>query len=156
MRFLADGMLGRLARWLRVLGHDVLYAPDLDDRALARLARLEGRLLLTRDVALARQRGVPALLITSDRLDDQLLQVARQLRLSLETPGLTRCLACNTPLVAASRDQAAGRVPPYILATQPRLSRCPACQRFYWPGTHWARMQEHLARLRGQLETTCG
>jgi len=156
MRFLADGMRARLPRGRRARGPDAPAAPDRAARALAGRARLGGRRLLPRDVALARQRGVPALLITSDRLDDQLLQVARQLRLSLETPGLTRCLACNTPLVAASRDQAAGRVPPYVLATQPRLSQCPACQRFYWPGTHWARMQEHLARLRGQLETTCG
>ena len=69
MKFIVDGMLGRLAKWLRILGYDTAYFPHLDDNQLVRLARAEGRLLLTRDRGLARRRGLQYLLIESDHLE---------------------------------------------------------------------------------------
>ena len=76
MKFVVDHMLGRLAKWLRILGYDTVYSPSLDDPDLVRISQAEGRLLLTRDTGIARRKGIECLLIDSDRLEEQLAQVA--------------------------------------------------------------------------------
>ena len=139
MKFLADTMLGRLAKWLRLSGYDTVYRSDLDDGALAQLARSENRVLLTRDVELTRRRGVRSVLIESDQTAEQLTQVLRELRLRTRT-AFTRCAECNVRLRKLSRARAKDRVPPYVHRTQTRFRECPRCQRVYWRGTHWARM----------------
>lgn len=144
--FAVDRMLGRLARWLRILGHDVCYGPQLSGRALAARARREGRLLLTRDTRLLRAPELPAhVFITSDHFREQLREVARVVPLGGEF--LRRCLECNRPLESVARDDVADRVPPYVLATQASFQRCPRCRRLYWPATHRARMRGELAAL---------
>jgi uncharacterized protein with PIN domain len=147
MRFIVDGMLGRLAKWLRVLGYDTTYFPHLDDDRLVRLARAEGRLLLTRDRDLARRRGLQCLLIESDHLEEQLGQVLAEPALTEEHP-FSRCPVCNTPLQKVKKPELEGRVPPHIFRTHKDFSLCPNCDKIYWPGTHWARMQEKLAGFR--------
>jgi hypothetical protein len=148
-RFLCDAMLGRLARWLRVLGYDAGYA-DLPDDALVELARAEGRVLLTRDTRLVRRPDVgPHAFIRHDRVQDQLRQVAAAFDLQPGRAG-TRCLRCNVALEALPRDAAAGRVPPYVWRTQQQFARCPACGRIYWRGTHWDHMTHELSGLRAK------
>ena len=147
MKFIVDGMLGRLAKWLRILGYDTTYSPHLDDDQLVRLARAEGRLLLTRDRALARRRGLQCLLIESDHLEEQLGQTLAELALT-EEYSFSRCPVCNTPLQKAEKTDLEGRVPPHIFRTHKDFSLCPKCDKIYWPGTHWARMQEKLAAFR--------
>ncbi len=148
-RFLCDAMLGRLARWLRILGYDAAYA-DLPDDALVALAQAEGRVLLTRDTRLVRRPDVgPHAFIQHDRVQDQLRQVTAAFDLRPGRAG-TRCLRCNVALEALPRDAAAGRVPPYVWHTQQQFVRCPACARIYWPGTHWDHMTRELSGLRAK------
>lgn len=149
MRFLADAMVGRLAKWLRVLGYDTLYHRDGDDEVLLATAAAEGRVLLTRDTRLPRA-SLPAgsLLIRSDRVEDQIREVLQAYDLRPAAPG-TRCLRCNTPLAPLPREAAAGRVPDFVLTRHAAFRTCPACRRVYWPGTHRTRMAEVLARLCG-------
>lgn len=146
MKFLADGMLGRLAKWLRILGYDTAYDASADDHALVRQARAEGRILLTRDNALARRRGVEALLIHSQDVEAQVRQVLEDLNLS---PGnaFSLCPVCNIPLEHLDPPAARDRVPPYVYATQDHFQCCPQCGRVYWRGTHWANMQAQLNNL---------
>src|SRR5512135_199764 len=92
-RFIADVMLGRLARWLRVLGYDTLYSSTMDDPELARIARLQDRILLTSDVELARRRGLRVILLTDDQVETQLRTVARELQLSANE-AFSRCIDC--------------------------------------------------------------
>lgn len=144
-------MLGRLARWLRRLGIDVLWDPAWDDAELERLAAREGRVLLTRDRRLAGRRiAREILLIDSERLDAQLRQVFAHLGLDpSRRPGPRRCARCNdVPVPAAARDLV-GRVPPYILRTARRFSVCPGCGRVYWRGGQEDRARAVLARLFG-------
>jgi uncharacterized protein with PIN domain len=144
--FAVDKMLGRLARWLRILGHDVCWGPELRGRALAARARREHRLLLTRDTRLVRERNLPPhLFVTSDHFREQLRQVAAVVPLG--GGFLHRCVACNMAVVPTSRDAAAPRVPPYVLATQERFHECPRCRRIYWSATHRDRILEELARI---------
>jgi len=147
MKLLADGMLGRLAKWLRILGYDTAYSPKLDDDELVRLARAEGRVLLTRDEELARRRGVHCFLVKGDELEGQIAQVIAGLGLQAEQP-FSRCPVCNAPLQEVEKSQVAGRVPPHVFRTQERFSLCPKCGRIYWRGTHWAKMCQKIAQLR--------
>jgi uncharacterized protein with PIN domain len=147
MKFIVDGMLGRLAKWLRILGYDTAFSPNLDDDQLVRLARAEGRLLLTRDRSLARRRGLQCLLIESHHLEEQLDQILAELALTGEHP-FSRCPVCNTPLQKVEKPELEGRVPPHIFRTHKDFSLCPNCDKIYWPGTHWARMREKLAGFR--------
>ena len=147
VRFAVDVMLGRLARWLRILGHDVVYQPQLRGRALARAARREGRWLLTRDTRLLRERDLPPhLLVASDRFREQLRQVAAAVPLGGARP-LSRCLDCNRPLEPVSREAVRERVPPHVWATQEAFLRCPRCGKCYWEATHRRRMLAELAAL---------
>ncbi len=144
--FAVDKMLGRLARWLRILGHDVAYGPHLSGRTLVDRARRERRLLLTRDTRLLRDRHLPPhLFVTSDHFREQLRQVAAAAPLGAGF--LRRCLDCNRPLAAVARDAVAGAVPPYVLATQEHFQRCPRCGRISWPATHRAHMLDELTAL---------
>ncbi|MCL6429745.1 MAG: Mut7-C RNAse domain-containing protein [Anaerolineae bacterium] len=138
-RFVADAMLGRLARWLRILGYDTLYDPRGHDDELVRMARAEGRILLTRDTGLVCRRGVRSLLVSHDHVEAQLRQVSAEL--GLRAPNrFSRCPVCNERLEAVPKSWAWGYVPPYTFCTQQEFRLCPACNRFYWRGTHWERM----------------
>jgi len=149
MKLLADAMLGRLSRWLRIVGYDTAYLADTDDFAVLRLARAEERLILTRDHDLAERRGVRTVLIHSEFLEDQLREVWAAVGPPAE-PSLSRCPACNRTLVEASPEVVAARVPPYIRRTQNEFSLCETCGRVYWRGTHWQRMQELIEGLRDE------
>lgn len=142
-------MLGTLAKWLRILGYDTLFDPDIDDHQLVRLARAEDRLILTRDRELARRRGVRVLFVTDERLDEQIQQVLADLDLEPDR-SFSRCPVCNEPLVAIDRETARSRVPAYVARTQQTFKSCPICQRVYWRGTHWQRINEQLIRLQSK------
>jgi hypothetical protein len=143
VRLLTDGMLGRLTRWLRLLGYDTIYAPDTDDAELLRRARAEDRVLLTADHALAARPGARTLLIQAQDLPGQLRQVRAELG---PPPGaeFSRCLVCNGQLAQIDKAALAGKLPPYVLARHDVFFRCPDCERIYWPGTHVERMRAML------------
>ncbi len=143
MKFLADTMLGRLATWLRLLGYDTAYVPSADDAQLVRLARAEERILLTRDVELTRRRGVQCVWIESEQVTEQVEQVLRVFNL-LPREAFSRCAVCNCVLEEVSKESVRDAVPPYVFHTQERFRRCPRCERVYWRGTHWARMNARL------------
>ena len=147
MKLLLDGMLGRLAKWLRLLGYDTAYFPDLDDNELVRLARAQGRILLTRDGELTRRRGLNSLFVESEELEEQIQQVISELNLETERP-FSRCPVCNTPLQEVEKPSVKGRVPPYVFRTKEHFSLCPECDRIYWRGTHWDNMRQEMARIR--------
>lgn len=146
LRLLADGMLGRLAKWLRLLGYDTAYDNHADDWELAHRARAEGRVLLTRDRELARRRGLHTLLIQSEVLEEQVQEVQNALG-PPPHPALSRCAVCNTALEPVTPAEVADLVPPYVLRTQTEFHRCPGCGRIYWPGTHLDKMYEQLGHL---------
>jgi len=140
IQLLADGMLGRLAKWLRLLGYDTAYDNSATDPELARRARAEGRVLLTRDRGLAARRGLRTLLIHSEILEEQIQEVQDALG-PPPHPYLSRCAVCNAVLEPISPAEVADRVPPYVLRTQTEFRRCPDCGRIYWPGSHFEKMR---------------
>jgi uncharacterized protein with PIN domain len=149
-RFVADSMLGKLARWLRALGYDTLYFKVAEDRHLLQLARGERRTLLTRDVRLARLAGAQGLLVRATTVEPQLREVLERLALAPDGEGfLSRCLECNTRLEARAGDAVRGLVPEYVFATQARFVACPGCARVYWQGSHADRILARLERVLG-------
>lgn len=145
--FAADFMLGRLAKWLRIIGQDVIYGPHLTGYGLIRAARRENRLILTRDRCLKKKQPPPLLFIDSDYYRDQLRQVVRACGLELRKNLFTRCIECNTVLQSRSKETVEPLVPPYVYSTQEQFSWCPTCRRVYWPATHHQRMLDELEKL---------
>lgn len=158
-RFLADAMLGRLAKWLRILGYDAEYFRGEDDELL-RLARREGRVLLTRDTRLLRRRvpgmcpplagadRLPAhLFIQSDHVMEQLRQVVTALRLDPTAPPARRCVCCNALLEPRLKSEVFGLVPEFVWSRHETFWVCPGCQRIYWAGSHQRRMKEAIKAL---------
>jgi uncharacterized protein with PIN domain len=143
-RFIADVMLGRLARSLRMLGVDVLYSNVAEDGEIVRIAERDQRAILTRDVGLCRRRKtVPCLLIDSDDHQEQLDQVVGMFDLSdFET--FSRCLECNTPLENLDREVARSRVPNFVYETHDKFGICRTCNRVYWPGSHLRDMSKRV------------
>jgi uncharacterized protein with PIN domain len=146
-KFAADRMLGRLVKWLRILGLDVIYGQHLTGYGLIRAARAENRLILTRDRRLKQKQPPPFLLIESDHYRDQLRQVIRECGLTPRERLFTRCLECNALLQARPKDSVEKLVPPYVFSTQEKFSWCPGCQRVYWPATHYQKMREELDKM---------
>ena len=147
MTFVVDGMLGKLAKWLKILGFDAFFLPDDDDRILA-TARHEGRTILSGDREFIRRAGRhPALLIESTIWPDQVRQVLTRFDLYGDARPFTRCLECNVPLEPLSRAAAVQIVPPHVLEKSAAFSLCPGCGRVYWAGTHQAEMERTIRDL---------
>jgi len=150
MRFIVDEMLGKLGRWLRILGFDTEYCSPISDDELLRRSLAEDRVVLTRDRALMQRRAVRrGVLIQSEHLTEQLEEVFSGLRLTYDESALfSRCLLCNSLLETVSVNEVKGRVPAYVYETRCAFRRCPRCDRTYWQGTHWQHVCAALARHR--------
>lgn len=146
---LADRMLGKLARTLRMIGHDVEYVRDGLPAEISRRAREEGRVLLTRDTRLAAQHDPSAvILIRSNYPFHQAREVMKRLRLETDS-SFERCVEDNGLLSRVGKEDVAGDVPPYTLETQDQFFRCARCRRVYWAGTHMEGMRGVISALQG-------
>ena len=149
MTFVADCMLGRLAKWLKILGFDVIYFSKAEDRDLADIARREGRVLLTRDTGLIERtaKRPNRLFVRSDDWEDQVVQVLDDLGLWDEVRPNTRCLECNLLLKPLSKERARNLVTPYVQEHASSFAICPDCGRVFWQGTHYGDMERKIAAL---------
>ena len=147
--FIADAMLGKLARWLRVLGCDVEYFPLIGDEELVARATRTGRLILTRDTLLVRRRGARDnhFFVAGDHFRDQLRQVVERFAIDPAGRFLTRCLECNALLAEIGKNNVRDRVPPYVYETREQFRACPSCGRLYWQGTHREKMAGEVAEI---------
>jgi uncharacterized protein with PIN domain len=143
-RFVADHMLGSLARWLRIMGYDTVYDKSLDDPGIANLARAESRFILTRDRELAKEPG--ALMIEADDLDLQLKAIAEKYGLKFHD-NLFRCSACNGELADLDKAQAKESVPEGAFENNEKFWKCSKCGKVYWKGTHWHGIMDRFRRL---------
>jgi len=142
-----DAMLGRLARWLRVLGYDTWFQGDIDDDDLIRIAREAKGIIITRDTRLLERTGIgPACFVSHDRVEDQIIEIAEILGIEANPERLfTRCLRCNGSIESVEREEVNGEVPDYVRRTHHSFSQCSSCGRIYWGGSHRTRM---IAKLR--------
>jgi uncharacterized protein with PIN domain len=159
LRFIVDHNVGKLARWLRMMGFDSRFFNGRDDAQMVALALAEDRVLLTRDTEIMKRRVIArgrlkAVLIDSEEPEQQMQQLMSALDLNSHLRPFTLCLECNQPLVERRRGEVRDRVPPYVYATQTHYMECPACHRLYWRGTHWARMSRKLNDFMNAVKNT--
>ncbi len=135
-------MVARLARWLRLIGADVLYDRTLRGPALLRIAREQRRTLLTRDKRLRTASDV--LFIESNDFREQLRQVLARFPFDPRRSAFMRCLNCNRRLTTVARELLARRVPPFVYASAHRFAECEGCGKIYWDATHTERAMREL------------
>lgn len=145
VNFLADSMLGRLAKWLRVMGYDTHYQPMYKMGEIEKLI-LSDRLFITRNQS-KYLKYKPSLLILSNNIQDQLHEIKNKGYLLLDYKKIfSRCLICNVNLVSVTMENAGNHVPEYILTRNTiGISYCPVCNRYFWPGSHRKRMLNQIA-----------
>lgn len=141
MNFIIDGMLGKLARWLRIMGHNVKYSTGLRDTELIYTAKIEKRILLTRDLSLYRQataRGVEAYYVEGKNEPERLAEVAQRFKIALSVDlENSRCPKCNTNLQVVQKQKIADKVEKNTLKHYDDFWLCPNCGKVYWQGSHW-------------------
>jgi len=149
LKFLADRMLGKLARYLLTVGIDTVYFTQPDRNQLIDLATKQGRVILSRDTKLLNVRDLPEhLFIMDDLAETQLREVVDYFEINIDEEQLfTRCLQCNRKLIKKTPEEVKPFVPPYILTIHQKFSFCPQCERVYWKGSHQKRMEEMIRQL---------
>ena len=149
-KFLADCMLGKLARWLTILGYDARCAPSdsREDAALLEEAQREGRIFLTRDTRIPSVRGLRMLVLREQRFEDQLKRVLQETSLTPDPKRFfTRCTLCNKTLIHVPREEALPNVPKKVRDLQTDFFLCTACGHYYWTGTHVENTLKKLRRM---------
>ena len=152
MRFVVDGMLGGLARWLRILGHDVKYQSNATDNELLQTTQNENMILLTSDVELAQRakaRKLPSLLVVEQKEEERLAQIARTFGISLDASMATsKCPECGSVLKETSKTELGGIVPPTSLSLYDKFWKCTGCGKVYWIGSHWKQIQQTITNAK--------
>ena len=149
LKFIVDNNVGKLAKWLRIMGYDTLFFNGSNDANMIATALAEERVILTRDTQIMKRRLVTsgrlkAILINSEEPEQQVQQVVGTLNLDCQSGLFTLCLECNQLLEERSKQQVKDLVPPYVFQTQDHYMGCPSCHRIYWRGTHWQAMTKKL------------
>ncbi|MBN1366947.1 MAG: Mut7-C RNAse domain-containing protein [Dehalococcoidales bacterium] len=153
LKFIADNNVGKLAKWLRMVGFDTESFNGTDDGEMVAIAVAENRIILTRDTGVMARRlitsgQVRAILIESDRLVRQIRQVSEELHIDKsQYKPLTFCLECNRTLMPRTKSEVKNRVPSHVFETQEQFVECPSCNRIYWRGTHWQAMQRKIENV---------
>lgn len=148
MIFIADCMLGKLARWLRILGFDVLYFSRASDEEILDAARREDRVVLTRDTRMIRKDGRPAVFFVRDEhWEDQVVQVLDELDLRKDVQPHSRCVPCNREVKLLASSDAGNLVPPFVLERSEAFALCPSCGRVFWKGSHYQDMETRIASI---------
>lgn len=148
MKFLADGNLGKLSKWLRILGYDVAFSRKNIDPACLMNAQNEGRVVLTRKKAFSHRPYVGRVLVLHhERVDEQIEEVFKKFSLHWEPDQfLTRCVKCNVELMEVTEEAVAPVVPCYVLENFSAFRKCPSCGGVFWPGTHKDNMLQLIKR----------
>jgi uncharacterized protein with PIN domain len=148
-RFLVDAMLGKLARWLVILGYDAAFAgaDGRSDLELLRQAQSEGRVFVTKDRRIPEVAGLRMVVLVAQGHEEQLGELAKALSLKPDPALLfSRCTDCNEKLASLSREEALPLVPPKVRTLDTSFWRCPKCGKLFWNGTHVDRILATLRR----------
>lgn len=148
-KFIADVMLGKFAKWLRILGFDTLYRSDFTDNEIIFIAASQKRIVLTRDRDLQKSLGEKkSILIKSCIAYEQILQVIEELHLKIDKDRLfSRCNICNSEIKEVSKEAAVEKVPPYIFDKYSTFRYCSNCQKYYWKGTHQEKILKKIEAI---------
>jgi len=148
MKFILSKELGRLAKWLRILGFDSEYFHQDNLSSLLIQALRDERIILTRNQRLARPTGVKSVLIKAEKIKEQIAEILKELHIRLDSAIMfSRCIICNEELVDIEKEKIKDKVPEYVFKTQSNFITCPKCQRIYWQGTHWGNVKQVIKEI---------
>jgi len=148
MKLLLTRELGRLSKWLRILGFDTEYFTGDNLSSLIIQALRDSRIIVTRNHHLPKSGGIKIIVLKSETLKEQLQEVLKALDISLDANLMfTRCIICNQPLIEIAKEKTKDRVPEYVYNTQEDFITCPQCNRIYWQGTHWGNVAATLKEI---------
>ncbi|MFC1513799.1 Mut7-C RNAse domain-containing protein [candidate division KSB1 bacterium] len=144
-RFIVDVQLGRLARYLRMLGFDTLYRNDLKDIEIINISGAENRTVLTRDISLLKHNKVSrGYWVRSQIPKDQIAEVVLKFDLSGQFKALSRCMICNGNIEPVDINEVIDNIPPKVKKYCDGFFRCQSCRKIYWKGTHYDRMKQFI------------
>jgi uncharacterized protein len=145
LRFVADTHLGRLAAYLRMVGFDTIYRNDCGDEELAKISASEKRILLTRDRGLLKRNVViRGYCVRTTNPRDQFAEVLQRFDLTASIVPFQRCVHCNELLEPTPKELISDRLLPETKQYFEEFCICPGCQRIYWKGSHYRRMQRFI------------
>jgi len=148
LKFVVDGMLGKLARWLRMMGHDVEYSNSMEDSELLTIAKKDHRILLTRDFDLYQHavgKEIDAFYVEGQTERERLAELAARFGIRLEIyMAMSRCPKCNAQVKPVSKEKVASRVEKNTFENYIDFWECPKCGQVYWQGAHWTKIRETL------------
>jgi SpoIID/LytB domain protein len=145
--FIIDSMCGKLARWLRFLGIDSLYAQDASAAAIERLALKSGRTIVTRSHKFDNHKGIKTIVLKAEDMERQIQELARHGALGHRSSELGRCSICNEPLKPVEKKRIKDLVPPFVYDTHELFLECSSCRKIYWQGTHFTHIKKRIEKL---------
>jgi uncharacterized protein with PIN domain/sulfur carrier protein ThiS len=147
-KFVADVHLGRLTKYLRMMGLDVLYKNNFNDDEIVQLSLKEKRAILTKDRGILKRNEVThGYFVRSTKLEEQVKEVLKRFDLQKEIKEFSRCIECNELLKLVKKEEVINHLPPKVSHSQNEFYICPACNKIYWKGTHYQRMLSFIKRL---------
>ena len=148
MKLILTRELGRLSKWLRILGYDTEYLTEGKISSVIIEALRQDRIVLTRNHRLPEAYKVKTIYIKSENINEQLALIFKELGLKIDDARMfTRCIICNVQLLSIEKEKVKDRVPEYVFATQQDFVSCPKCKRVYWQGTHWGNVKQTLDEI---------
>jgi len=151
--FVADGHLGKLVRDLRLLGIDVVYDRDAEDRQLVAIATAQQRALLTRDRRLLMHSALRhGCYLRSQNPFEQTTEVLRRFELGALIRPFSRCLRCNAPLRPVAKAAVVDRLEPLTKIYYERFRNCSGCGQIYWSGSHFDKLRDRVEKLRATIQ----
>ena len=149
MKFILTKELGRLVKWLRILGFDTTYFNQNNPGSLIIQALRDDRIIITRNQHLSRPSGIKTVLVEGEKIKEQIAEVLKKLDIQPASKQMfSRCIICNEELLEIDKENIKDKVPEYVFKTQEDFITCPKCRRIYWQGTHWGNVQKTLEEIR--------
>lgn len=146
-KFIADCHLGKLAKYLRLMGVDTLFFSHIEDEALIVMANDQSRIILTRDRSLSQRKNAPAFFLEPTDTKAQLKTLIKHFRLKEHAASFSRCIVCNTPLQVIEKERIMDRLPKKVQKYFDYFEYCPVCDRVYWQGDHYRHMMAFLKEV---------
>jgi len=148
-KFIADVHLGKLTRYLRMMGFDVLYKNDFDDNGIVNLSLAEKRAILTKDRGILKHSEVThGYWVRSTKIKEQVIEVIKRFDLKNIIKEFSRCIECNSVLEPISKNEIIDALPPKASKSMAEFSQCPACKKNYWKGTHHQKMLSFIQSVK--------
>lgn len=149
-KFICDVHLGRLGRYLRMMGFDVAYRNNFDDEEIVLISSKERRAILTKDRGILKRNEVThGYFVRSTKVEEQVIEIINRFDLQKSIKEFTRCIECNEPLIAVNKDSIINKLPLKVASSQDDFSQCPSCKKVYWKGGHYRHMLNFIQSVKG-------